>query len=177
MAAHLQVYAAYLWELCTAVVLPFEFTAVADQFIERLEQLKAGAESIGLEGAIASAQAFRKAAERLDQAAEAWRKRYADGSSKDEAAADALNDCMKRLSRTLVPLASTSAGAYGHDPYGFTPQGTMIPSLYDLPRFAKTKDGEQRWILETQLVRARNRVTDALDDCRHMIDDTLAKVG
>jgi hypothetical protein len=177
MATHLQVYAAYLWELCTAVVLPFEFTAVADQFIERLEQLKTGAESIGLDGAIASAQAFRKSAERLDQAAEVWRKRYADGGSKDESAADALNDCMKRLSRTLVPLASTSAGTYGHDPYGFTPQGTMIPSLYDLPRFAKTKDGEQRWILETQLVRARNRVTDALDDCRRLIDDTLAKVG
>jgi hypothetical protein len=31
-------------------------------------------------------------------------------------------------------------------------------------------------MLETQLVRARNQVTDALDDCRVMIDDTLAKL-
>ena len=37
MADHMRVYAAYLWELCTAVVLPFEFVSVADQFIERLE--------------------------------------------------------------------------------------------------------------------------------------------
>ena len=29
-------------------------------------------------------------------------------------------------------------------------------------------------MLETQLVRARNRVADVLDDCRRMIDDTLA---
>ena len=44
---------------------------------------------------------------------------------------------MKRLSRTLVPLASTAKGTYGHDPYGYTPQGTMIPSLFDVPRYAK----------------------------------------
>jgi len=80
---------------------------------------------------------------------------------------------MKRLSRALVPLASTAKGAYGHDPYGYTPQGTMIPSLYDLPRLAKTAEGEERWMLETQLVRARNRIADVLDDCRRMIDDTL----
>ena len=48
MADHLRVYAAYLWELCTAVVLPFEYVSVADQFIERLDQLKAGAEGVGL---------------------------------------------------------------------------------------------------------------------------------
>jgi len=62
-------------------------------------------------------------------------------------------------------------------PYGYTPQGSMIPSLYDVPRFAKLPDGEARWMLETQLVRARNRVADALDDCRRLIDATLATLG
>jgi hypothetical protein len=28
-------------------------------------------------------------------------------------------------------------------------------------------------MLETQLVRARNRVADALEDCRRMVDDSL----
>ena len=84
---------------------------------------------------------------------------------------------MKRLSRALVPLASTAKGAYGHDPYGYTPQGTMIPSLFDVPRYAKLGDGEARWMLETQLVRDRNRIADALDDCRRLIDDTLAKLA
>ena len=84
---------------------------------------------------------------------------------------------MKRLSRALVPLASTSKGAYGHDPYGYTPQGSMIPTLYDVPRYAKLKDGEARWMLETQLVRDRNRIADALEDCRRRIDDTLARLA
>ncbi|MFL5007111.1 MAG: M28 family peptidase [Microvirga sp.] len=173
MQDHLRVYAAYLWELCTAVVLPFEFVSVADQFIERLEELKPGAEAVGLDGAAGRARVFRAAAERLDRSAEDWRARYASSSAADETAAEILNACMKRLSRALVPLASTAKGAYGHDPYGYTPQGTMIPSLYDLPRLAKTAEGEERWMLETQLVRARNRVADVLDDCRRMIDDTL----
>src|SRR5215210_3754837 len=51
MRTHLQVYAAYLWELCTAVILPFEYVAVADHFIARLEELSRDAGSVGLDGA------------------------------------------------------------------------------------------------------------------------------
>jgi hypothetical protein len=174
MQTHLEVYAAYLWELCTAPVLPFEYVGVADQFIARLEQLGPG--SVGIDGALEQARAFRAAAERLDEAAQAWRARYAAGDTTGEAAADILNACMKRLSRSLVPLASTSKGTYGHDPYGFTPQGTMIPSLFDVPRYASMPDGEERWMLETALVRARNRLCDALGDCCSLINDTLAKL-
>ena len=177
MQEHLRIYAGYLWELCTAPVLPFEYVTVADQFIERLEQLKPGAEAIGLAGAVDAACAFRVSAEKLDAHANVWRGRLASGATKDEAAAEILNTCMKRLSRALVPLASTSKGTYGHDPYGYTPQGTMIPSLFDVPEYAKMKDSEKRWMLETQLVRDRNRVTDTLNDCRRMIDETLARIA
>ncbi len=173
MADHLRLYAAYLWELCTAVVLPFEFVGVADQFIERLEQFREPGAAVRLDGVLGRAREFRAAAVRLDEQAETWRRRLGEGSS-DETAADVLNACFKRLSRALVPLASTAKGTYGHDPYGYTPQGTMIPSLYDLPRLGRLPDGEERWMLETQLVRDRNRVADALDDCRTLIDGTLA---
>jgi hypothetical protein len=50
----------------------------------------------------------------------------------------------------------------------------MIPSLFDAPAYAKLPEAEERWMLETQLVRARNKVADALDDCRRMIDDALS---
>src|SRR5262249_54196520 len=153
------------WELCTAVVLPFEYVSVATQFIERLDELKAAAPDIGLAGAAERARAFKAAAEKLEAVAQDWRARYAAGKVKDETPADLLNGAMKRLSRPLVPLASTSRGAYGHDPYGYTPQGTMIPSLYDVPRYAGLGEGQARWLLGTQLVRDRNRIADALGDC------------
>ena len=174
MAEHLRVYAAYLWELCTAIVLPFEFVAVAEQFIERLAQFRAPGASVGIDGAFARAEAFRGAAVALEEQAAVWRARYAADPTTDPAPAEQLNDCFKRLSRLLVPLASTARGTYGHDPYGFTPQGTMIPSLYDVPRLAALPaDSEARWMLETQLVRDRNRVADTLDDARRLVETTL----
>jgi Peptidase family M28 len=177
MADHLRLYAAYLWDLCTAVVLPFEYVSVADAFIERLDELKGGAEGIGLEGAVDAARAFKVAAEKLEAVSQDWRQRYAAGTTTDEAPAERLNACMKRLSRALVPLASTSKGAYGHDPYGYTPQGSMIPTLYEVPRYAKLGDGEERWMLETQLVRDRNRIADALLDCRRLVEATLRELA
>ncbi|GGG39706.1 peptidase M28 [Caldovatus sediminis] len=176
MGVHLRVYGAWLWELCTAPVLPFEFVSVADQFIERLGALAGAGASVGLAGALERAREFRAAAQRLDAAAEQWRARYAAGGVADEAPAETLNACLKRLSRMLVPLASTAKGTYGHDPYGYTPQGSMIPSLYDVPKLPKL-EGEARWVLETKLVRERNRVADALDDARTLIDDTLRRLG
>jgi Peptidase family M28 len=177
MADHLRLYAAYLWELCTAVVLPFEYVSVADAFIERLDELKAGAEGIGLSGAADAARGFKAAAEKLEAAAGDWRQRYAAAKTGDEGPAERLNTCMKRLSRALVPLASTAKGTYGHDPYGYTPQGSMIPTLYDVARYAKLGEGEERWMLETQLVRDRNRIADALLDCRRLIDATLSELA
>jgi len=84
---------------------------------------------------------------------------------------------MKRLGRLLIPLESTAIGTYGHDPYGLTPQTTMIPSLYEVPRLEKLPEAEERWMLETKLVRQRNRVADALGDARGLIDQTLAQLG
>ena len=75
-----------------------------------------------------------------------------------------------------MPLASTAKGTYSHDPYGYGPQGTMIPALYDLPKLAKLEQGEQRWMLEVQLVRERNRIADALGDCSALVDATLARL-
>lgn len=176
MPKHLEVYASYLWELLTAPVLPYTYVPVAEQFIERLNELGGGGKAIGLDGALARAEQFRAAAARFDEAADRWRERYAKDGTKDDEPAEALNRCMKRLGRLLIPLESTAIGTYGHDPYGLTPQTTMIPSLYEVPRLEKLPEAEERWMLETKLVRQRNRVTDALGDARGLIDQTLAQL-
>jgi hypothetical protein len=176
MQVHVQVYVAWLWELCTAPILPFEFVAVAEEFIRRLDQLAPAGEAIGLAAVRQQAEGFKAAAQRLDATAGTWRRRFAEGQG-DEAAAEALNGCLKRLSRVLVPLASTMKGAYGHDPYGFTPQGSMIPGLHDLPSLARLDEGEPRWLLETQLMRERNRVMDGLADAEAEVERTLRLLG
>ena len=177
MQDHLRVYAGWIWEMATAPVLPFEFVSVADQFIDRLTELRVEGDPINLTGAIERAREFRIAAAALDSAATTWRDRYAKGDVADDTPATIINTCLKRLSRALVPLASTARGTYGHDVYGYTPQGTMIPSLYNAPRLDKLPpDSEDRWMLEVQLIRDRNRVSDVLTDCRALVEDTLRQL-
>ena len=156
-------------------MLPFRFTPVAEQVIARLEEFKEPGRSVGLDGAQASARKFADAAAKIDKAATDEAQRFKSGRGSEQAAV-LLNGAIKRLSRVLVPLQSTAIGTYGHDPYGYTPQTTMIPCLYDLGELSGLSDGEQRWMLETKLVRARNRVADALQDSTAIINDALAQL-
>jgi len=178
MQVHLRIYAAWLWELCTAPVLPFRFAPVAEQIGTRLGELAGGGDAIdaiGLAAVREAAARFAGAAARLDEAAEACSQRFAGGAG-EEAAARTLNRAMKRLSRILVPLQSQVKGPYAQDPYGYTPQGTMLPCLYDVPALAGMPEGPERWMLETKLVRERNRVADGLSDATATIDDALARL-
>lgn len=172
MPTHLRIYAGWLWTLCTAAVLPYEFVSVARQFVERLSALGPDHAAIGFDRALEQAKAFEASAQRLDDTARKTRLRYEAGES-NPGPAELLNGCFKRLSRMLVPLASTAKGAYGHDPYGYTPQNRMIPSIDGLDRLsAIPADSEERWMLETQGVRDRNRVCDVLADAADLADET-----
>jgi hypothetical protein len=175
MQTHIRVYAAYLWRLCTEPVLPFRFTPVADEFIGRLDQLREAGAGIGLDAARDAAGRLRERALALDKAAEREAERFRAGSGSEDAAL-MLNGTMKKLSRILVPLQSTAIGTYGHDPYGYTPQTTVIPCLYDVPRLATMPQGPERWMLETALVRARNRVADGLNDAAEIIEGALSRL-
>jgi len=174
MQDHVRVYAAYLWELCTAPVLPFTYAPVAAQILKRLGELEKDGAAVGLEGVAARARQFEEAAKKFDAASAAARAAF-DAGKGDEALAKRLNRAMKRLSRQLVPLMSSAIGKYGHDPYGYTPQGTMIPALYDIARVAKLPQGEERWMLETKAVRDRNRVADTLAESVAIVEDALSR--
>ena len=167
MEEHLRVYAAYLWELCTAPVLPFTYAPVAEQIIQRLKELEAAGSAVGLGAVADSARNFLEKAKQFDAIA---------AGKHDDERAQVLNRAMKRLSRLVVPLMSSAIGKYGHDPYGFTPQTTMVPALYDLAQLSRLGDGEQRWMLETKAVRDRNRVADTLADAIAIIEDSLSRL-
>jgi hypothetical protein len=176
MADHIRIYAAYLWELCTSPVLPIEFVSVADQFKARIAELRRPEARSG--GQPVRACRSLELARRLDEAAKRWDARYRADATLGSGPADLLNTCIKRLSRVLLPIASTVKGTYGHDTFSFTPQSTVIPCLFDVPKLARMpSSGPERWQLETQLVRDRNRVSDALVDARLLVEDALARLA
>jgi hypothetical protein len=176
MGRHLKMYASYVWELCTAPVIPCEFTPVADEIIKRLEELQPAGRGLCLDSVLARAVQLREAAERFDAAAGEVNRRCKDGDTAAEHLATALNAAIKRLSRHLLPMVGTAKGTYGHDPYAFTPQTTVLPSLYDVAQLGGMPDGEERWILETHLVRERNRVADTIKEAHSLIASALLAV-
>lgn len=176
LAVHLRVYARWMWDLLTLPVLPFEYRPVAARFVDRLRQLAAlDLPDIDMTGAAARAEAFLAAAEKLDAQSQAWAGRA--GSGDLEAAADVLNGAMVRLSRLLVPVASTVAGAYDQDRYGHAWQTEMIPTLVPYPRVAAMgRDSEEFRTWWVAMVRARNRVADAMADAAGICEEAAAAV-
>jgi hypothetical protein len=176
LAIHLRVYANWVWGLLTEPILPHEYAPLATRFADRLREF-AGYDVPGIDmaGAAARAEEFNTLATQLDAQSAAWRQRLAGGATDGERAADVLNDAKLRLSRTLVPIASTVVGPYGQDRYGHIWQTQMIPSLVPYPTLAAMDRGSeafQTWWVA--LIRARNRVVDALDHAtritRHALD-------
>lgn len=176
MGLHLKMYAAYVWELCTAPIIPCTFTPVADEVIHRLGELLPAGASVGLESALASAQKLREQTLLFDQYATELNRKCVAKDEQAGAQAELVNTTIKRLSRLLLPMVGTVKGRYGHDPYSYTAQTTVLPSLYDVPKLAKLPETAERWMLETQLLRNRNSIVDTLSDAVLLIQDVLRAV-
>ncbi|HEX5166470.1 MAG TPA: M28 family peptidase [Thermomicrobiales bacterium] len=177
LALHLRVYAHWMWELLTAPVLPYEYEPVAQRFVDRLSELaRTPVSGIDMAGAVERARAFQVVAGRLDAAGRDWSART--GSNDLDRAAGALNRAMISLSRTLVPVASTVVGSYGQDRYGHAWQTQMIPSLVPYPRLASLPTDSEEWQTSwVAMVRARNRVVDALDRATEIAGAAVDQVG
>ena len=110
---------------------------MADQLKARITELTAIGSSVGVGSLFEHAAALEVATRQLDEVAKRWDERYRANAALDSGPADLLNTCIKRLSRVLLPIASTVKGTYGHDTFSFTPQSTVIPCLFDLPKLAR----------------------------------------
>jgi hypothetical protein len=178
LALHLRVYARWIWGLLTEPVLPYEYLPIATRFTERLEELaRLDIPDIDMRGAAAQAREFQEAARRFDDLAARWRERLRFNGA-DEGPAALLNETMIRLSRLLVPIASTVVGPYGQDRYGHAWQTQMIPSLVPYPRLAEwdhdSQDFQVWWVA---MIRARNRVVDALSDASAAVRSAAGSLG
>jgi hypothetical protein len=174
LAVHLRVYAAYLWGLLTLPILPARFTPTVQAMAERIVQLEPHAGPLDLQPIAALAGETLAAVRRLDAAADA----HSAQPTPSAESAGTLNDALKGLSRILVPLGGTVADRYAHDPYGLSAQTTLLPGLYDLTRLADLLPGsDERYLLETELIRQRNRLADGLSAARDLANGAARAVG
>ncbi len=167
-----------LLRLCTLPVLPFRIEALADWMLDTLVELEGRAEgTLSLEGIIEKARRFKERAAELDEATGELSASVEEDVKGHEVEINAANGCMMRISRTLNSVNYTLSGRYDQDYYGAEYVKPM-PSLQPVSELAALKpDTCEYKALKTELIRARNRVHDAIGDAIWMTDRALNKIG
>jgi len=159
-----QVYLLTCWRLCTLPVLPFDYTATANELRDRLHLLQESANGrFDLTPLLAELDALHADAERLNAAV---------ASAGDDAArAEPLNAAMMAVGRALIPVNYTLAGPFEVD---LALENPILPGLAPVATLAALDPASNdAGFLRTQLVRERNRVQHALATARRAIARAL----
>jgi hypothetical protein len=158
------IFASYVWEMCTPSILPMDFTATATRIHESLTAMQQVANGrFDLELPV---EPFVDAVKALNKVA---------GSAPGAEQVDRLNRAQMRLSRILLPAFETAGGRYAQDCYELEALNSAIPAMHALQLFSDTPpNAELSHLLYTELLRERNRLSDAL---RRATSEILEAIG
>jgi len=159
-----QVYLLTCWRLCTLPVLPYDYTATANELRDRLHMLQEFANGrFDLTALIIEGDALHADAERLNAAAMA--------AGNDDARAERLNAAIMAVGRALIPVNYTLAGPFEVD---LALENPTLPGLAPVADLAAMDPASNdAGFLRTRLVRERNRVQHALATARREIARAL----
>lgn len=150
------IYAGYIYEMCTSPILPFNYADVAENLKGRI-------------GEIDSQYALDLPVEAFCDAAAAFMDRIENAP---EAHAERINHTLKRLGRILSPAFETFGGRYDQDRVAHPALKAPIPSLHELPSYHAMPEGdEQRYLMETEFLRTRNQLSDTLRRATEVMGD------
>ncbi|MEA2595425.1 MAG: N-acetylated-alpha-linked acidic dipeptidase [Thermomicrobiales bacterium] len=160
LADDTQIYATLTARMCLPEVIPFDFTPVAQDFLDHLTPLQeAAGRHLDLGETIAAAGRFKAAACRLAEA---------PGPE-----VRALNDGLKRLARIVNSALYTIDGPYEMDPALQLP---VLPGLAPMRELARLDPASSEFqFLLTKLRRQRNRIEDALLTAAELAEGLAAR--
>lgn len=143
-----------LYSLATAEILPYDFTGKLAELRRKAGELK---ERFGTH------LDFSDLLANLDEAAQGVASVQAIGARCTGEWAEHYNEYVKGVSRCLTNVTLTYAGKYAQDSYGYGKLSYPIPLLADLERLEQLRpDCLEYGLIQTQLVRNKNRINDAL---------------
>ena len=158
-----RLYAGYIEKMATEPILPMDYATVARELEQRIQKVaQNGGRRFRLDLPVAE---FVAAAKRFDAL-------IFEDRHRDRIDLDRLNRVQKRLGRLLLPAFETFGGRYEQDRVGHPALKSPLPALHDLEASLGCPDSEDRHnLLMTELLRGRNRMSDALRTSTHLIDD------
>jgi hypothetical protein len=154
-----------LLRLCTLPVLPYRIEALADWMLEALGELEGKAKgTLSLKGLMEKTTWFKEQAAELDEATSGLAMKFETDKEGLKEEVRMANRCMMKVSRTLNPVNYTLRGRYDQDYYG-AEYVRPVPILQPVSELAALNpDATEYKALSTKLVRARNAVSDALEE-------------
>jgi len=165
LGKHLQFFTTLVYELANNPIIPYNLVSVADELTHSLEALKEiGGEKLSesvfgcaFDSLLDKAAQFKALAEQVNTVS---------SQVKESQEVFKINRVLIHSVRSLAPLMRSEAGRYGHDPYGYSLVGKPIPRLYvPIKKMVELDiDSDEFKLWETQFIRERNRVSDALTD-------------
>jgi hypothetical protein len=165
---HLYFFAELLIRLCNSAVLPYDISALADEFaqaISELKQMNGGKQPIDFDELAEKAKRLQRLVSRFERTVRA----------EEKPSNPSINRTLIKVSRELSPVLRSQAGKYGQDPYGYSFVGKPIPALYvpiwKMASLRRESDEIKLW--ETKLIRERNKVSDAITACIEQVEQAL----
>lgn len=160
LAKELRLNTVWVSELANRPVWPHDPVALIDNLIGRLAPYVPRDHGLQLDAVLAELKRLGADAARLKAAAEGLAGAPDDPST--DSAREAVNRGLMLLSRCLTSPFRSSVSRWDQDTYGVSALQRPIPLLAELDRLGEEADEDLLQPLFTQLLRARNRLSDAV---------------
>lgn len=159
--------AAYIYELVNSSILPYDFKKTYIDIKQKLEIiLKESNGIIEIESLIEKVELLGKYVAKLNE------EKTQAISSKDKS--QLINGVLLKLGRILTSPFYVACDKYQQDSYGLTVLSKPIPLLYPVAELKDLDPSSLKYkLLSTQLVKNRNRISDALTECIELIKVSL----
>jgi len=164
-----RIHARFICSLVNSPVLPYSFGRKLEQLQEKVRGLsEAYGRHLDLSGLLDSLEETRRLTVQVEGRRETL--------SEDQI--QWYNDFVKSVSRNLTNIFQTYAEKYDQDRYGYYKLSSPVPLLADLEQLEKlSPDSLEYGLIETQLVRNKNRILDGLKTICDLARLTLRVLG
>lgn len=158
------IYVLLLQRLCTASILPLDYSAVVDELRQNLASVAQAGDWLDLAPVETQLSALEAAIGRLRSASEGIGIAQAAG----------INRCLMAVGRALIPVDYTSTGMFDHD---LAVPTRPLPGLAAAGSLATLDpDSDEYHFLHTRLVRERNRLVHGLTQATRAIESSLREL-
>ncbi len=170
------VYLLTIEQLCSSVILPFDYSATVSEIEQKLRELQTQAQDkFELVSLIERAEKLKESIVKLNHQAVALNELIESGADIDaNISAAKINEAIKKLGRLLIPINYSKVGSFDHDLATPIPAVPVLEGIADLPTLRPTSD-EFRFLI-TRLKRESNKVTYAFHEAEKTIATALQDI-